>query len=267
MVIGLVIGIAAAAIVALAIRATGRGGAAELANARADADAEVAAAKHAAVAERLKVENAARAELADVRTAAIDEVADRNRVLDKREDAITASARTLAADQAELDVRFDAVDEIHRETQSRRDRATGLERDIARRNADAVAALEQRAQIAARDLGARLGREWIDATRAAAAAKIRAVDATAADPAIDREARRMLEISSNRYRHHFLTERSISNLRVGNAVVESLLADGGVLHAAIQSVANVQLIVADDRDAVRLDGLDGVGKEVARRAL
>jgi ribonuclease Y len=269
MIVAVVIAVVAAVAVALVVRAmtANRGDAGRLAQARADADAIVAAARLEAAAERRATETEARAGLVDERSRAVDEIAERNRTLDRREDAIGVAMRDRAASLAEIDARADAVDQAHRETQSRRDRAAGLERDVARCNADAVAALEARAQVAARELGATLGRQWLDAARAAASAKVRAVDAGAADPAFDREARRLLEISANRYRNHFLTERSISNLRVGNAIVELLLADGGALHAAIQTAANVQLIVSDDREAIRLDGLDGVGKEVARRAL
>src|SRR5262249_34155753 len=48
---------------------------------------------------------------------------------------------------------------------------------------------------------------------------------------------------------------------------EILLADGAAFHTALEQVANVRLLVNDEHDAVRLDGQDGVGREVARRAL
>ena len=50
-------------------------------------------------------------------------------------------------------------------------------------------------------------------------------------------------------------------------MVAVLTGDGGAVHAALEQVANVQLLINDDADAVRLDGLDGVGREVARRCL
>jgi ribonuclease Y len=203
----------------------------------------------------------------DHRTRALDELDATGRALDRRDDQVARARAGVDATAAEVDARDDALDETYQDIQSRRDRATGLERDIARRADEAVAALETRAGIATADLTGQLHRQWLDAARAAAAARLRAVNDGAADPAFDREAKRLLEIASARYQNHFLTERNISNLRVGNAIVEALLADGGVLHAAIQKAANVQLIVNDERDAIRLDGLDGVGKEVARRAL
>ena len=76
-----------------------------------------------------------------------------------------------------------------------------------------------------------------------------------------------MEIAAGRYQNHFLTERNISNIRIEPAVAEVLVADDGSVHHAIEQVANVQLLLAEDHGAVRLDGLDGVGREVARRAL
>jgi ribonuclease Y len=271
-VVALVAGLIALLVGAVVVRQLAGGNAdraerARLEAARADAEAIVASARLEAAATARDAETAVRAALLDDRSAALDTVAAAERTLDDK-DAALADARAAALTATtELDTRQDALDQVHQEVQSRRDRAAGLERDIARRADEAVAALEQRAAISSAELSGQLRRQWLDAARSAAAAKLRAVNEGAADPAFDREAKRTLEIASARYQNHFLTERNVSNLRVGNAIVELLLADGGALHAAVQKAANVQLIVSDDRDAVRLDGLDGVGKEVARRAL
>jgi ribonuclease Y len=271
-IVPIVIGAVAAVVALVAVHrlaggAAGRAERARIDAARAEAAAVVASARLEANTARRAAETAARAALLDERSRALGEVAERDRAADKRDDALARAAAAVAATTSELDTRDDALAEVHRDVQSRRDRATGLERDAAQRAAEAVAALEARAAIASGELSAQLGRGWLDAARAAAAARLRAVGDGAADPAIDREARRTLEIAAARYQNHFLTERNISNLRIGNPLVEELLADGGALHAAIQKAANVQLIVSDERDAIRLDGLDGVGKEVARRAL
>ena len=76
-----------------------------------------------------------------------------------------------------------------------------------------------------------------------------------------------MEIAAARCSMHFLTERNQSMLRVGRALSRSCSITGGVLHGALEKVAGVQLQINDDKDAVRLEGLDGVGKEVVRRAL
>src|SRR3569623_1842668 len=76
-----------------------------------------------------------------------------------------------------------------------------------------------------------------------------------------------MEIAAARCSMHFLTERNMSTLRVGPELVSVLLDNSGALHGALEKVAGVQLQVNDDKDAVRLEGLDGVGREVVRRAL
>ncbi|MCB9572257.1 MAG: HDIG domain-containing protein, partial [Kofleriaceae bacterium] len=173
----------------------------------------------------------------------------------------------LRGQLAELERRADELDDTQRDQQSKRDRASGLERDVERRLAEARAALEDRAGVTAEALREQLVAGWIEEARAEAAALVRNADQSAADPAHDREARRAMEIAAGRYQNHFLTERNISNIRIEPAVAEVLVADDGSVHHAIEQVANVQLLLAEDHGAVRLDGLDGVGREVARRAL
>jgi ribonuclease Y len=76
-----------------------------------------------------------------------------------------------------------------------------------------------------------------------------------------------MEIAAARYQYHYLTERSASNLRIGAELVGALLDHGSALHGALERASGVQLQVNDDKDAIRLDGLDGVGKEMVRRAI
>jgi ribonuclease Y len=76
-----------------------------------------------------------------------------------------------------------------------------------------------------------------------------------------------MEIAATRYHHHYLTERAMNNLRVGKDMVAMLLDNSRAMHGALERVSGLQLLVNDDQDAVRLDGLDGVGKEMVRRAL
>jgi len=64
-----------------------------------------------------------------------------------------------------------------------------------------------------------------------------------------------------------LTERNLSTLRVGPDIVSVLLDNSSAIHGALERVAGVQLQINDDKDVVRLEGLDGVGREVVRRAL
>ncbi|HTJ43070.1 MAG TPA: HDIG domain-containing protein [Kofleriaceae bacterium] len=231
------------------------------------AAAALEAAKLEAGAARTAAETAARTEALTAREAAAAELARAADAQLARGERIAKAEADVRADGDELDAREAAIDQRHKELQSRRDRANGLEQDVNRKASDLRKELEQRAHTSAKDVARALQTAWLDDARAAAAAKIRLADQATADPAIDREGLRVMEIAIGRYQNHFLTERNVSNLRVGPQIVELLLADGGALHAALEQVSNVKLLINDEHDAVRLDGLDGVGREIARRAL
>ncbi len=272
MIVAVVAGLAALVVAALiAMRASAAEAARQtrrvVDEARAEAAAATVAAELSAAAERKAAEAAARAEALEVRTGADEALAREAAAADRR-------AEELARRQAELAAREDALEQqeeqlaaAQREVQSRRDRASGVERDAHRKLESARAELEARAGVGSGELVARLGRARLDEARARGAAQLRAIDQSAADPAHDREARRVMEVASARYQHHYLTERSASNLRIGAELVAILLDNGGALHGALERAAGVQLLVNDEKDAVRLDGLDGVGKEFARRAI
>ena len=263
-----VLGLAAAIVTGLAVRAGARrrAGAAAIA-ARAEAVSSKRSAELEAAAARRAAETAARAETLELRAgfdAETAAVADR---LARREEALAHQLAELRGRDADLEARNAAIDEQYREQQSKRDRANGLERDAERRQRDIKAQLETRAGTTGDALAAELIQRAIEEARAESAAKVRLVDQTAADPAHDREAKRLMEVASSRYQNHFLTERNQSVVRFEAPIGELLVADGGVVHRAFEEVSNVQFLLAEERDSVRLDGQDGVGKEVARRLL
>jgi ribonuclease Y len=235
--------------------------------ARAQAAAQVKAAELEAAAATLAAETDARAAALDARSKADDAVASEEARVDQRGRELEERESEVARLHDALDVREAALDSVHRDVQARRDRANGVENDAKRKHAQLRTELEQRAGTKATEIVDRLGAAWLDDARARAAAMVRAVDQTAADPAHDREAKRVMEIASTRYHHHYLTERAQNFLRVGKDIVEILLDNNSALHTAVQRVAGVQLLVSDEKDAIRLDGLDGVGKEFVRRAM
>jgi len=272
MIIAVVAGLAIAVITAvLAMRAAAVEASREarrvVDQARGEAAAAIKAAELEGAAVRKAAEAAAREESYAARTAADGELA-------KSETAVLARAEATMAREAELAAREETIaqqeeqlDQLQREVQSRRDRAGGVERDAQAKLTARRTELESRAGVSAQELMSRLGKAWLDDARARAAAMVRMVDQTAADPAHEREAKRVLEIAATRYHHHYLTERAMNNLRVGKDMVALLLDNGSAMHAALERVSGLSLLVNDDQDAVRLDGLDGVGKEMVRRAL
>ncbi len=266
--VAIAVAVIACAVTALALRrAAAAKTRAALDAAQAEAEAQRRSATLEAAALRRAAETAARTETLELRAALDAETAAQSERVARREDALAQQLAAARARQADLDARDDALGDAQREHQSSRDRASSLARDAERRIAELRSQLESRAGASARELAAEMSSRWLEDARAQAAERVRNVDQGMADPAHDREAKRVLEIAAGRYQNHFLTERNHSNIRLDAPVAEALIADGGAVHRAIELSANVQLLLAEDHGAVRLDGLDGVGKEVARRAL
>ncbi|MBP6628127.1 MAG: HDIG domain-containing protein [Kofleriaceae bacterium] len=267
---GLVATIAAALVVrGQARRAATAAQAAARARAQREAAAEAEATRLAALAEHQAAMTAVRQDVVAARREQQQRLVDTGRRLDGRAEKVAAAERNLARRVGELEARAEAIDTEHRELDGRRDRSAGLDDDTRRRLAEAMSQLEARAGASRASLVDALGRAWLDDARAAAAARVRAMadPSAGSDPAVDRQARRLLEISAARYQNHFLTERNASFLRLGGQVVSLITGEEGRLHRAIEAAAGVALLVSDDGEAIRLDGLDGVGKEVARRAI
>ena len=74
-------------------------------------------------------------------------------------------------------------------------------------------------------------------------------------------------IAVGRFSGHYLTERHHSVVPLPAGAQRSPAAWARASCAAIGGVAGVQLTLNESQDAVRIEGLDGVGREVARRCL
>ncbi|RMH38791.1 MAG: DUF3552 domain-containing protein [Deltaproteobacteria bacterium] len=260
--------IAAAAGAAAGVAVARRRARAIVAQARTEAASVVRSAQLDAGARRRAAQTQARERALAERAAAEEELTRAVEQLARREERVAEEEAAFSEDKRALDDKWDAFKRRKRAIRSARDRAASL-----RRAADAALA-QMRDQLAARagatpeQVRDRIAAAWIEEARAAAANRVRSLDGTAADPEMDRAARRLLEIASARYRNHFLTERLISRVPLQPGVRDLLEADGGRLLAAIAEGANVQLVLDDGgADLLRLEGLDGVGREVARRAL
>ncbi|HEY4395336.1 MAG TPA: HDIG domain-containing protein [Polyangia bacterium] len=184
----------------------------------------------------------------------------RRRALDGRE----AERAQLAALVAEKVAARDA----------RRAQATAHEAEVARGRAEVAlvaqasrAALERAAAETVQQALAAIRETEVEEARIVAARSERAAAEAAAEQAIKR-AKRVMGIAVGRFYGHYLTERLHSILPVppGEAGA-ALLGREETNLRAIESVAGVTLVVSEHRDSLRLEGLDGVGREVARRTL
>ncbi len=85
-------------------------------------------------------------------------------------------------------------------------------------------------------------------------------------PEVGRRAGRLLGIAAGRLSTHDLTERGQSLVPLGPPSDGHPAVTPGELQA-LEAAAGVKLLLAEAGDAVRVEGLDGVAREVARRTL
>jgi ribonuclease Y len=263
-----VIALASAGLTVVLAVARGRRRARELlGRARAEAAAAVSSARIEAAVARRASENESREAALALRAAAQREAAQQSEQLAARRERLAQREEGLRLRRRSLDDKQGAVDARHGVIRSLRDGASGLRRDAARLREEARRLLEERAGQGSEAVMQSLVEHWVEQARADAAQTVRSVEQTAGDQDAARHARRFMEIAVSRYHNHFLTERPISNVPIGEGVAEALTAADGLLLRQLEQAANVTMHVADDGSAVKLEGLDGVGREIARRAL
>jgi ribonuclease Y len=243
--------------------------------------AEAAAAAERRVAEAIR--GSAAGECAEIRRAA--EIAAREEALlagaafdvvsELRETELSARRAKLGNRVREIERLAEDVAESRRTLEAARARQRAHDDDARRARAERERHGEERRTLVERRAGetvAGLRKGIIDAeaeeARLAGAQLLRAVEQTVADPEQIRRARRVMGIAVGRFSGHYLTERLLSLVPAPVGVPLGLLAGKAEANLrAIEGACNVKLAIAEGQDAVRLEGLDGVGREVARRSL
>jgi len=176
---------------------------------------------------------------------------------------------TVAVDAGDLDARRAQLGAPRQRAEAREAEATELRRQARALEAEAPAALERGAGQTVAALRARLIETEIEDARMASAQVVRAADQIAPDDA-GRRAKRVMGIAVGRFSGHYLTERLLSLIPLpqgSSGGAEQVIGRDEANLRAIEGVAGVKLSLSDARDAVRLEGLDGVGREIARRCM
>jgi ribonuclease Y len=212
-------------------------------------EAELAA-RESALARRREAEAALR------RTAG--EVAGRQTALAGQELRLEAAREANALARQRLDERQAPLAARERERDDLRAQATSF---AAQARAELERAAGERAAVVREALVA----AEIGDVRAAAAQLLRHVADGAASAEQMRQAKRIMGISVGRFSGHYLTERHLSlvplEARNGHRPV------GEEELQAIAEAVGVKLSLVESQDAVRIEGLDGLGREAARRCL
>jgi ribonuclease Y len=215
---------------------------------------------------RVQADVAAREDALLMRTAA--DLALRARQVELAElEAVLAGRTVLASEEAR------ALDEIGRELSDREAPLAEIERETKGLEAEwTLLRRQQRSEIerAAKVTTAQAKQKIIDAeieeARVAASQIVRNASEGASASEVARAAKRLMGISVGRITDHFYSERvqSIIALPESRGDRPVITADDLKL---VEGVAGVTLAFTEEGDAVRIEGLDGVGREVARRCV
>jgi ribonuclease Y len=191
-----------------------------------------------------------------------------------REAELEARARRLAGRDAEMEALEGRISALRVRLEEGRARLAHHQAEAAaRRNEAAAAALAARAALeraageTAAAAAAVVRESELEQARMVAARAERAAGELASDGG-GKVGKRIMGIAMGRFYGHYLTERLSSFVPlISGPGAEVIIGAGEGNLRAIEAVAGVTLALGEHRDAIRLEGLDGVGREVARRVL
>jgi ribonuclease Y len=169
-------------------------------------------------------------------------------------------ARALAEARQELVDREQPLADLERERQA-------CEAEVASLDAQYRRELERIAKSTVAETKQALTEAEIEEARTHAAQLIRNAGEGATASEIARAAKRLMGISAGRVSNHFCSDRSqsIIPLPEGRGGERSALTLEDL--QMVQSASNVTLTFTEANDAIRIEGLDGVGRELARRCV
>jgi len=215
---------------------------------------------------RLQAEVAAREEALELRAQADAELRARQVELAEREAALAGrqvlaeeEARALEGLRKDLGERAGPLADLEQETKA-------LESEIALLRARHRAELERAARQSAGEAMRELIEAETEEARAQGAQLLRNASEGPSANEITRGAKRLMGISAGRMANHFLAERgqSLIPLTDGRAERSEIAPEDLKL---IEAASGVTLALTDAGDALRIEGLDGVGREIARRTV
>jgi ribonuclease Y len=191
-----------------------------------------------------------------------------------REAELEQRARRVDSRRAELAAMEPRVAETQARLEATRERAAQRDEEARRLREEIAAARVEARTLLAQTAGESTG-SAIDSLRDADIEEARLAAVRAERAAVEhatetagRFGKRVMGIAMGRFYGHYLTERLLSVIPIlPGAAGEALIGPDEANLRAIGAVAGVTLTLGEHRDAIRLEGLDGVGREVARRTI
>jgi len=232
----------------------------EIAAIRATAEAEAGAL-------RRRLELDARSRLQDERRR-LDEEAQRTALeVENRVIAVERTGQELLTRDEVLGGRVATLVEREQALSAAEAEAKALRDEAHRLGCDCDGNLARIAGETPEGLKQRLVSDWIEQARAAAAERLRRVEGSVTDAEHARSAKRLMDVAIQRYYGHYLTERLLTNLPITPEALPRILGQGNENVPVIEEVSHVTLTVSDSGEAIRLEGQDSFGREIARRAI
>ena len=188
------------------------------------------------------------------------------------ESGLAEREAALAAQQVRLTEQARALDDVRARLRDREGPLAEREAEIRKSKAELQSIEENRlaelVRVAKRSV-AEARRTLMDAeveeARLAATQMLRQVGEGAVSAEQTRAAKRIMGIAIGRFSGHYLCERHLSTIPLESRGRRVTIKEDDL--RALEGVAGVQLALADTQDSVRIEGLDGIGREIARRTL
>jgi ribonuclease Y len=175
--------------------------------------------------------------------------------------------QTLQRTEQQLEARIATLNERERNLTAVQARQKAAQERRTQLLHEASELLQKQAGETLTDCKTRLISDWTEQARAAGADRVRQLEQGQNTAEVGLRARRLLEVASQRYEGHYLTERLLSTLPIPTDLIDKVFGDGVDTLAVIGEVANIKLTISDDRTAIRLEGQDSFGREISRRTL
>lgn len=173
----------------------------------------------------------------------------------------------LEARAGQLGERVELLAAREQELSGKDEAAKALRDEAHRLGCECASTLEKIAGETPAELKQRLVADWIEDAKAAAAEHLRRIEASVTDAEHARTGKRVMDIAIQRYYGHYLTERLLTNLPIVPDTLPRIIGERNEHLNAIQEVSHVTLTVSDSGEAIRLEGQDSFGREIARRAI
>ncbi len=206
-------------------------------------------------------------EEAEMAGAAFDAVSlVRETELSGRDAQLEARRKTILRLEGEVVAQRKRMDVVQAGKKALEEQARRASAEAAAFEHDRIVTLESRVGTSRVALRNSIIETETEEARVAGVQLLRAMDQSGADPEHVRHAKRIMGIAVGRFSGHYLTERLHSTVPLPPGVtLEQLSGSDESNLRAVEAVANVKLTPTEGRDGIRMEGLDGVGREVVRR--